>query len=338
MTTAPTPTVANPDWHSLFHTRDEVRDAPPITYAIEGFLQNDALTMLGGLPGHGKTLVAFAMAQSLLEGTNLFGYHRFKVPKPSDRVVYLIPEAALAPVASRLKVFRLDKYVGSKLFVRSLSMAEEQDIAITDPRLRKACEGADVFLDTAVRFMEATDENSSAEQRIFAKNLFALLKAGARTVTGLHHSPKSFESANYMSLENILRGSGDIGAMLATCWGMALIEKHSTRIWIENVKPREFDACEPLIVEGRPWLDQTGQFKLTHSDGSAGSYNTSKPRYPGGARPSGRPPKEDKVDAAMQMRAQGMSNRSIANALRVDEKTVRRWLEAAGMTPHPKIH
>jgi hypothetical protein len=41
-------------WHSLFQGDMEVAKAPPITFAIENFLQNDAITMMGGLPGAGK--------------------------------------------------------------------------------------------------------------------------------------------------------------------------------------------------------------------------------------------------------------------------------------------
>jgi hypothetical protein len=82
------------------------------------------------------------------------------------------------------------------------------------------------------------DENSAAEQRAFADSLFALQRAGARTITGAHHSPKSFGKDTYMTLENVLRGSGDIGAMLATCWGLSQIDSSSTRIYIQNVKAR----------------------------------------------------------------------------------------------------
>ena len=80
-------------------------------------------------------------------------------------------------------------YIGDKLFYRTLSSPE--DVLITDPRILKAAEGADVFLDTAIRFMDgAGNESESASMRMFSKNLFALVKAGARTVTGLHHSPQ----------------------------------------------------------------------------------------------------------------------------------------------------
>src|SRR4029077_16858091 len=126
----------------------------------------------------------------------------------ADRVMYLIPEAGLGPFSSRLKTFHLEEHIrDGRLFYRTLSA--EGQLSLTDPRLLEAVKGADVFLDTAIRFMVG-DENSAAEQKLFADNLFGLQRAGARTVTGAHHSPKSFGKENFMTLENVLRGSGDI--------------------------------------------------------------------------------------------------------------------------------
>ena len=31
------------DWRTLFHTREEIENAPPLTFAIEGFLQEDGI-------------------------------------------------------------------------------------------------------------------------------------------------------------------------------------------------------------------------------------------------------------------------------------------------------
>ena len=43
-------------------------------------------------------------------------------------------------------------------------------------------------------------------------------------VTAAHHSSKAFEKQTYMPLENVLRGSGDIGALCATCWGVKQVD------------------------------------------------------------------------------------------------------------------
>jgi hypothetical protein len=309
------------DWKSLFHSYDEVINAPPVKFAIEGFLQQDGITMIGGLAGHGKTLCMLAIVRALLEGGKLF--HHFPVVGRSERVIYLIPEAGLSPFSTRLKMFRLCDHIrDGRLFCQTLSSSKP--LALTNPKLLAAAKGADVFLDTAIRFMVG-DENSAAEQKQFAETLFALQRAGARTIIGAHHSPKGFERATVMTLENILRGSGDIGAMLATCWGLSQIDAASNRIFIQNVKPREFQACEPFIIQGRPTLDQTGYFELTAPPGFAGSLSDNKPQ-------AGRPDsagKDEKIAIARQMRDEGKSYGEIQQQLNINKGTLHRWLTVA---------
>lgn len=48
------------------------------------------MTLIGGLAGHGKTLLILAMAKALLEASPLFGYEGFAVQRPAQRVLYLI--------------------------------------------------------------------------------------------------------------------------------------------------------------------------------------------------------------------------------------------------------
>jgi len=306
-----TPQVQATDWRSLFHSRDEFENAPDVAFAIDGFLQEEGITLLGSLPGHGKTLCMLAITRALLEGGKLFT--RFQATRRSDRVLYLIPECGLGPFKTRLKTFRLLDYVGVSLFVQTLSSKEP--LALTDPRLLHAAEGADVILDTAIRFMDG-DENAAADQRMFARNLFDLQKAGARTIIGAHHSVKSSGKDNFMTLENILRGSGDIGAMAATVWGLRQIEPISNEIYVSNVKPRDFQPCEPFVIKGRPCLDETGYFEMPKPPGYAGELC---------ARP-GRPKVEGREEAET-LRAQGYTYEQIAGKLDVSMRTVCNWLK-----------
>lgn len=307
------------DWRQLFHTQEETLSQPPIAFAIDGFLQEAGVTMIGGLSGHGKTLIALAMARALLKGVPLFGH--FAVPRKASRVLYLIPECSLTPFAARLRTFGLVEHVGTDFFYRTLS--HDVDVSLTDPRILTAAEGADVFLDTAVRFMDG-DENASVEQKVFAKTLFDLLKHGARTVTGLHHSPKEFRKQSYITLENILRGSGDIGAMLTTCWAIYQRDQGKNQVYVENVKPRDFDPCKPFLLEGRPHIDQSGDFRMIAQPGMVESFSQAKGKGKPGRPPD--PAKEEKIAKAQEMRARGIPIKKIAEELGVDRHTVRRWL------------
>jgi DnaB helicase-like protein/AAA domain-containing protein len=314
------------NWRRLFHSYDEVINVPTASFAIDGFLQEDGITLIGGLAGHGKTLCMLAMVRALLEGGKLF--HHFAVTKKAERVIYLIPEAGRGPFASRLKTFHLEQYVREeKLFCRTLSA--QGQLSLADPRILEAAKGADVFLDTAIRFMTG-DENSAAEQRAFADSLFALQRAGARTITGAHHSPKSFGKDTYMTLENVLRGSGDIGAMLATCWGLSQIDTDATRIFVQNVKARDFLPCQPFIIQGRPSIDTTGYFELPTPPGFAGTFSENKPQ-PQVGRPQVAD-KDEKITEARKMHEDGKGYREIATALGVSVGTVSAWLSKRSKT------
>jgi hypothetical protein len=319
----PPPAPEEWDWTSMFHTKEETDNAPPVTFAIEGFLQEGGITMFGSLAGHSKTYTALDMSRSLIEGSPLFGH--FQVNKISEKVVYLIPESSLSPFVHRLRKFHLDEVVGKKFFYYTLSHKTTQKLLITDPNLLKFCKGADVILDTAVRFMEG-DENASSEQKAFADNLFALIKAGARTVTGLHHSSKGSERAEYMSLENVLRGSGDIGAMLSTCWGLRQIDKDKNQVYIANCKPRDFAPCGNFIIQGRPSIDNIGHFEMLEGPGIAEplEHYTREGRRKGG-RPED-PKRAEKLAEALKLKKGGMKISDIATKLKMSRTTLSDWI------------
>jgi hypothetical protein len=312
-------------WRTLFHTREEIDNAPPLKFVIEGFLHEKSLTMLGGPPAAMKTYAALSIAKALITGEPLFDY--FQVNETSERVLYLIPESSLSPFADRLKKLGLNRYAGDKFFSRTLD-ATETGVGIKDPRILEAARGADVFLDTAVRFMEG-DENTAKDQRVFADNLFALLKAGARTVIGLHHAPKTFNAQNQMELENVLRGSGDIGAMLATCWGLSKIDKDRSQIYVKNVKDRDFrESPKPFVLEGRPHLDETGKFRLLYSPGCAPDYASIKQAERG--KKGGRPKidvTDDTIRKVLELHLAGKSYREIEAATGVTKSSADRLIK-----------
>ncbi len=313
-------------WHHLFHGDKEVEEAPPISYAIDGFLQNDAITMIGGLPGHGKTWVMLSMVKALLEGTPLFGYKGFAVKEPSKRVVYLCPESSLTPFAHRLKLFGLNNHVRGpghgKLFLRTISVDNDK-LTLDDIRLRHAIDGADVFLDTAIRFMDG-DENSASDQREFGNTLFRLLGAGARTITAAHHAPKGSENiaADRMTLETILRGTGELGAMVATCWALKQIDSSTNTVYVKNVKARDFEACQPFVLGGRPHISDHGDFIMAQPPGMAVAPAVQKH-----TRTS------DRLDEARALRKAGKSTAEIAAQVGVSDRQVRRWKLGADIQP-----
>jgi hypothetical protein len=236
------------DWRELFHTREETENAPPISFLIEGFLQCEGVTGLAAPVRERKSLIALNVAHALVTGEKLFDH--FNVTKKPERVLYLCPEMSLGPFSDRLKKIGLLNHVGERLFYRTLS--KDGRVTLIDEALKSALPGSVVILDTAVRFISG-DEDSSSDMRLFADELFALLRAGAEAVLVLYHSPKSQGNADTMTLENALRGSGDLGAALACCWGTRLQDlsnPYKSASYLENLKMRDFESKAFEVTSG----------------------------------------------------------------------------------------
>lgn len=293
--------IVRPRWRELFEDLTDFEKAPPLSWAIEGMLQEEGMTMFAGLSGHGKTFIMMAVAKALLEGSRLF--QNFQATQSPNGVLYLIPEVGRRSFWKRLKMFGLEQYVkDERMLVRTMSMGTV--VPLSDKRVLAAAKGRDVFLDTAVRFLEG--EENKAEDNVLAETGFALLAAGARTWIGAHHSRKDFEKERYMCLENVLRGTGDLGAMLTACFGVRMLDPQKSLVHVECVKMRDADEQpRPFQLEGRPWLDKEGQFHMVKPPGECGSLaDELAPR-------GGRPGKADDEAIWADARA-GKSQREIA--------------------------
>ena len=103
---------------------DDFENCAPLSFAIGGFLQNYGATMIGGLSGHGKTLILLSIAKALLAGKGARLWDLFSVEENAARVVYLIPKCAIAPFKHRLKLFDIyDVLAPNNVLVRTLSKA-----------------------------------------------------------------------------------------------------------------------------------------------------------------------------------------------------------------------
>jgi AAA domain len=230
-------------WGKLFHSKAEAMNAPPVEFLIKGFLQREGVTAIAAPVRERKSLIALNIVHSLLTGEKLFGH--FEVVKRPDCVIYLCPEVSLGPFTDRVRKIGLLDYVGEKFFYRTLSA--EGTLKLDDDGLKACIPGSVVFLDTAIRFLQG-DESSSQDARMFADSIFALMRGGAESVVMLHHSPK--DAGDVMTLENCMRGSGDLGAFLACCWGTRLQDPqrpYESRSYLENLKQRDFES-QPFEV------------------------------------------------------------------------------------------
>jgi Bifunctional DNA primase/polymerase, N-terminal/AAA domain/Primase C terminal 1 (PriCT-1) len=236
------------DWRTHYHSFEDMQNAPPAAFLIEGFLQQDAITALAAPVAQRKSLIALNVAHALCTKQPLFDY--FEVSKQPARVLYLCPEMGIRSFTERLRKIGLMNHVGKTLFCRTMSA--EGTLALSELSAEEL-NGAVVIIDTAVRYLKG-DENSSEHMRAFAEDVFRLMKDGAVSVLLLHHSAKGTKESAELSLENAMRGSGELGAFVASCWATRLqdpAEPYRSASYLKNVKQRDFES-KPFEVTSGP--------------------------------------------------------------------------------------
>jgi hypothetical protein len=265
------------DWRKRFHTVDELPDGD-ICFLIENALP-EGIAFMGALSGAGKTWVALSMARALTTGKPWLGIH--SVPEPVE-VLYLCPEMQAKTFKKRCRMFGIrDRF-------HCQTIADGMPMDLNDPVLESAITELKpvVFLDTAIRFTDAEDENSASQNsKGLGKAVFTLAGMGARAVVCLHHRSKAGAESEELTLENTLRGTTDFGALCDVVWGMQY-EKGSTsqyakeshdfvRLDLRCVKPRDFKRPPDLRIQLMPFINNIGDFAAL--EGTAdGTANESK--------------------------------------------------------------
>lgn len=260
--------MAGRSWREKFHTVSELADGDTI-FLIDRFLP-EGITFLGALSGVGKTWVALSMVRALTKGNKFLG--TWEVPEPVE-VLYLCPEMSAKTFKQRCQRFG----IGERFHCQTIGDGAPLDLA--DPVLAAAVRELQpvVILDTAIRFSNADDENSATENQDLARAIFSLLYASARAVVCLHHRAKDTARAEEMTLENTLRGTGDLGAVASAVYGIrcaslsgnAAYLKESrklVRLDIRCVKARDFVPVEDFRIQLDPYIDSIGDFGVLTGD------------------------------------------------------------------------
>jgi hypothetical protein len=263
------------NWRSQFRNLSEMEEGE-IVMVIDGVLQ-EGTCFIGATAGHGKTLVALAFAKAICLGEPLFGLPEYPVMKPRN-VIYLIPESGDRAFRKRGEAFRLP--ADDRFIARTISSGVS--LQLSDPSLLEAVRqrAPVVILDTASRFLRSKDENSAAENRSLVNDVIELRAAGAVAVIILHHAKKSTtEKREAMTLENMLRGTSDFGAMCDQAYGIRRddhLYNHGagpTEIEIVNLKDRERLGGLTSLTLAASYkkqgaicptsvIDETGNFRL----------------------------------------------------------------------------
>jgi hypothetical protein len=244
-------------WRKLFRDPSQMTETP-LEMLVEKFLP-PGVTFIGGPAGHGKSWLSLSLAKALFRATPFV--NNFKVPH-ANGIVYLVPEVGESAMKQRLRLLDLGG-VKDGILLHTMSQGSPLDLMNID--LMAAMKDLEpiVFLDTAARFNKGEDENAVAENKRFVDGVFNLLQKGAKAVIPLHHSTKSLASGEITpTLENVLRGSGDFGAMADAVYCSICYDKKNFISEITNVKARDFDPTESFEIQGRPYIDETHDLHL----------------------------------------------------------------------------
>lgn len=260
----------NPIGGSLWDTQSEMSDEKELQPVIEHVAHEGESTWIFGYAKHGKTWIWLCVVKALLTGEPLFNVPDLKVPRKSKRVIYLCPEATRTSLRKRLKVLGLMGHLydpitnpDGRLYLRSLSKGAK--LKLDDPKLIELAKGADIFIDTAVRYLEG-DENSSGDVKVLTENVLNLLAMGARSMWVAHHSGKSFASATEITLENCARGSSEFAAALTNAIGVVQLDKDTNLVHFHFIDGRDMDEpVKDMHLLGRPYLSQVGNFQVTEN-------------------------------------------------------------------------
>lgn len=314
--------VKNPA--DMFETQTTFEKEEDLQWVINGISHVGESTWFGALPKQSKTWVMLCILLALLTGLPLFGDERFTVPNKATRAIYLIPEAGRGSVKKRLKLLGLIEHLydpitnpDGRLFIRTLSAGEK--IKLTSPALLEIVRGADIFIDTAVRYLEGS-ENDVEDVKVLTENILNLLAVGARSVWVAHHAAKGFENASNMSLQNMFRGSGEFGAALTNAYGLCQEEEATNKVRFHCITGRDLDEQIPdMILQGRPWLNQIGNFKVIDVN--------AEPRTAGRPENSLKQQKIDfarTVNGSMQERADAVNSKF---GSKHSKSTIHEWLK-----------
>jgi hypothetical protein len=260
-----------------------MENAPELSFLIDRFMHAESIVGVAGAVGQRKSLVALNIAHALCTGEPLFG--EFAVSEKPRRVLYLCPEMGMRSFRKRVRAIGLMPYVGKTFFCRTMNKEDKRG---PDDLTPEELDGAVIILDTAVRFIKG-NENDAQDMKVFAESAFRLIphegKPGALGVIVLYHSGKGGKDSNELTLENVLRGSGELGAALTCCWGTRLQDPNDTFksvSYLKCVKPRDFDKepeafeascddnCKMAFVpnEAVPVLKQHNKGNVANKDGN----------------------------------------------------------------------
>jgi hypothetical protein len=220
-------------------TADELKNDPPLEWAVRGVLPSNGLGAIYGAPSSGKTFLALDLAFAVAAGRSWFANPVLQKP-----VAYVALEGSHG-IRQRIQAWeKANKTTTPKnlVFVTSpVSVEDDQSWQdLTNEIQETLGNGAIVFIDTLNRASPTADENTSASMGKIIDSGKKMSDAINGFVMFVHHAGKDASRG--------LRGHSSLLAALDTV--IKVTSSNKQRVWsIEKSKDSEIGNCRAFELE-----------------------------------------------------------------------------------------
>jgi hypothetical protein len=215
-------------------------------WVVEGFIPKNAVTVLTGATGSGKSTVALAVANAVAQGEPFLDHKT-----EQSMVLFVDRENPLYVYTERFDRLSIEKTPNIKFWGIWDSDLEPQGPDYIG--IEKFIEEHHplIFFDSLVAFHPESEQDASETRRYM--HLFRKLAGKGCSVVIIHHVGKSTEGVN-----KFYRGSSDIPANADVAW---LLEQKSDKP-LKSMKLTKFKSREGILADMYFGFDD-GQFVLS---------------------------------------------------------------------------
>jgi phage/plasmid primase-like uncharacterized protein/KaiC/GvpD/RAD55 family RecA-like ATPase len=241
------------DW--LIHADDFSSQPAPIKWLVRNWIQDQALIMVHGPSGGGKTFVVLDWMLHMAAGLPTWSEQKVK---PAE-IVYLAGEGHIG-LKGRIAAWKYHHHVG-KL---NMWLSKEGCDLNTSTGYNKVVEAIQflpivpkvIVVDTLHRFLHG-DENSAQDTKTMLDACANLMAKFSATLILVHHTGVSDEAQHRARGSSAWRGALDIEISIVPA-------KDGQPMQIVQRKSKDAELAEPLAaelisVEIPKWLDEDGQ-------------------------------------------------------------------------------